>query len=500
MKSTLVSLSKLVGLDYLIHHESLLQKSDFAADALWSVSTGTFKIWAFGSSSSEWYFRQATAAAYHFGRIVTACGVSSVDIFLSRLMKQMDPTTVYFNDLSSKTRFYKRLMLAARLNGGVYNEMADMGRNVINSLRFLDKVTPYYNLNATYPVYSKVKYSGSLFDVLNLNDPISPWTLQQIFYSETGQRFEDVFSYIKPRPILVDEMQIFEAEMKNGQKVSISVIPPHLYRMRKLDMVPLTFLSKLLHVIPGTKPECSVVDFLINRFNFNLQKESNARIDLLRQYGVSPKLPIPLLFSKSRSIKFPLRIAAPVPSLSGPCIMVSDLLQFQKVEIDSKKASTVINAFCDALFKNQRIIADISNNNIVSCGNSLSLVKFASLATITHESMHNLSNLAFSLSIKDESGSLKYGNALNIAQSHIAKSLNGEYSGLARSLMESHAPQIISLSESMVHIMNMAHETKDQSLLFPLAAGSTAKFFSKSSNHTKFPFFLYKFLPKSNNC
>jgi hypothetical protein len=254
-------------------------------------------------------------------------------------------------------------------NGGVYEEMAEMVRTFINATR----VNPNYQR-------AFVEAANAFLPDLPPFDPNSASHVMNLFEQEVGREFSSIFRKLSPIPIERGDLVSHSAVLRSGQPVTITIMRPHVKRMRTMDLIPFRAFNWLFQKIPGLSHEQKVAQVLMDRLTFSIEKEIDSRSRVLKSYGVDVMEYEPTdLIRKARDISPYLHVPTPLPSLCGQHIMVSDVEGDVIMPMSASSAWTLIEATSELAFVKNCVIADLGRPNVRKFGSKISFRRFSSL-------------------------------------------------------------------------------------------------------------------------
>ena len=218
---SLINIAQFLSTDYLIHHkEAYRVMNDKMSDSLFALSIHKPFLWILKNNESKYLVRQVAASVYNFMRFSVSFGVSSTDLVCSKVFHAFLPQNQQFSDIASKQRFYKRMMLTLRLNGGPYKEL----HNIISGAMGLTLPPPFLSqfpslkalqeANKQYPVVRRELKNNELHSIatlfssgkqqtgetMNNEEKITLQELENLFSKQVGVRMNSVFKSIIKKP------------------------------------------------------------------------------------------------------------------------------------------------------------------------------------------------------------------------------------------------------------------------------------------------------------
>ena len=547
-KTSVFDIFRFLSIDYLIHHKDAYKViNDKMSDSLFALSVNKPILWLIKDPESKYLVRQVAASMYNFMRFSVSFGVSSTDLVISKVINAFYPTNQQFSSLASKQRFYKRMMLTMRQNGGPYEELhhiisSTIGSSLPNS--FLQKVPTFralHSINKQYPIVkknSKIQDPG-FFSLLSnsFNTAISQTNnqkrksnqqqntqnqrhnkqkenqthqeeptmrldeLQKLFYQQTGTRINAVFSKLTRKAYKQNEFYIFNGELRTGERVSISILPKHVERMWKLNKLPFAIFRNILRIVPFLSTEKAIFDSIYSRLSIDLKEEAKARVNILQEYDVDFSRNASLIFRQSQRISLPIRVPAPIPHLCTSNILVTERIPTPlKGKIPTSVALNLSEAFADLLFKHEICVPRIYKRNILYGKEGIALSRYAPLTFISGDMLHSTIQLQHCITNQRLKDALYHADILGLSKKSIEKSikLNIIEPSVFREFTRRHSDEVLSLAEAGVNIYALKEATGRQSVLMPEILGIAAKRASPRLNQSNFPYSLFgwtKFIP-----
>jgi hypothetical protein len=346
-----------VGADFVVHSPSLLRSSTSTVlDGTWNLANTTFACYLVSNPESEYRIRQIAASFLHFHRLCVTSVHSVLDLSVSRFARLLFRDVPAFASSASKDRAIKRLRLTLLRNGGVYSDACQIVDNFLG-------LSPTPLEPAAYP---------------NCQTPTRQ-TIAAIIESDLGLRVRDAFSALSTTPSAVSGCVFhYDARLRSGEPVTVSIVPPHLSRMREYDLFPFRVLASLLAF---SGPEGNLLDACVDRLSFSMRKEWQARKKLLENFGVRFDGQVRDCFKKSKSLNLGVFVPAPIPDLSADHVMVTDQHFYEKPIAATSKIVNAVGRFERQLSAhNGLVLPNVSLSNIRVLNGRVSLDRFASLA------------------------------------------------------------------------------------------------------------------------
>lgn len=357
-KAIFKSLLYTFGTDFVIHNTNCYHYANNAlCDFVYSTATHNALLWVIEDPNSKFFIRQAATSAYHFNRLLSSLILSSVDYSISNVfdffsfITRLSPT--FFVD-KSNLRAFKRIMLVLRRNGGVYEDMFELlssfyrtysveYENVLNSRTFY---TQDHHIDRKTITFKEAKQIIERELNIIFDDNFTPFNTNLI---KSDENLTDLYKNERKCRELFNinfykDVTTLDCRLKDSPNVAvtISVMPPHLQRMRTLDLFPLKVVSSLMGIIPFMGGNSQLFKATIKRLEWNIPKEVKSRRLILEKFGVDE-------FKNQNFLK--------VPKSNNSQKKLSD----QKETIEKDSEMKVINTkSVISLFKKSRQVAKIS--------------------------------------------------------------------------------------------------------------------------------------------
>lgn len=346
-----------VGADFIMHNRNVLESMNSpVGDMLWNFANQSLILYMISEPDSNWRVRQFAASLAHFHRFTTNLLISGCDSAISQAVSLVFPTINYFSSYQSCARMIRRMYLTMKRNGGVYEDMFKL----MNS--FAHFYPSYLPLFDELPIKKRSK---------RFESPIP------LIESELKMTISHFFNEFQLMPIESDGCtNSYKAQLKNGENVTITVMQPRVERMRKFDLIPFKLINFVFDIVPGLTPERNLMRSFINRLDFSLGKEYEARVRLLEILGVKCKKGSKDYIDQARKLNFPIFIPAPYMHLCTPHVMITD---FAPTKIPSKNMDIVTNVgkAVATLLSHNCIVSDLSISNLRFDENKISLARYS---------------------------------------------------------------------------------------------------------------------------
>ncbi|KAK8893695.1 hypothetical protein M9Y10_022122 [Tritrichomonas musculus] len=431
-----------LGTDFIMHNTTVFQSADNPiADAIWNFAHQNFALYLVSDPSSHFRIRQAAASAVHFNRFATNLFISAADYSFMSIFDYL-----FFNkqkswSRSSKERAFKRIMLTLRRNGGVYAELFELIESFASS-------DPAYDDLLKEPPFNK--FNGDYENDLTLTYAVTRKEAFKIIRDELGINPRKQFIDFPIHPTSMrNEISLFDCTLKNGERVTVSIFPPHLQRMRKYDLFPFRIIRNILNIIPSaysmesrqilptSKSSYSslrhrklqmifnlsssqfrlkvdaikaLFDSTVDRLDNNLAKEAKSRMKILNgiiglDFSLTNSMIARRYYRSINSGDLPIAVPPPLPNFCSDHIMVTLVEPHARVQKLSMKSNFDLARFSTLLYKktesivprigisNLRCKSSINNNLYENQKDLYSLGSYASLVRIESNKMKSICNL-----------------------------------------------------------------------------------------------------------
>lgn len=446
------NLLKYYSSDYIARNQTVF--GDTGANVCTAIGTNTFHWYLLGNRNSKYLIRQIIASVFNITRLTRTIGLSAVDMGICQIFEKLNPNMRVLNSLASKQRFYERTMMTFRLNGGVYEEMRDFFANSLLALPPNAKTAAFVAITTNYPV-RKSQYERS-------ENNITIASIKNLFESQTGYEFFDVFRKISSSLSGSQTIIKRDAIFRDGTRVTITILPPHIERMRQLDLLPFKALQFILNAIPFMTVPQNLYNSFINRFTWNIPKEISARRKILESFGINNDESHDLLISNVNRLGLPITVPPPIMQYCGRNVMVTarQPQQLPEKQLTYSIAKSCSEFFSRMLFTHNLVIPNISPQNILASDGKIALERYA---PITDFQASDLSNILIMLGgVKFNQTSLATQAAVNLNY-NVSKITNAANSGnlgpAVDEVLRHHAQQMFALGEGVLGLSRFKNET-----------------------------------------
>ncbi|OHT16593.1 hypothetical protein TRFO_41721 [Tritrichomonas foetus] len=483
-----------LGTDFVIHNTSCYDHSNQAFyDFLYATATHSMLLYLIEEPNSRYKVRQAASSIYHANRLFSAALFSSIDYSCCRVVNSV--LWRLFPDIMMKSnlRTFKRVMLVLRRNGGVYEDLFELISSIFRS----------------NPEYDRILRSRTFYK--SQNREISAQEAKKIIEDELNIQFDEVFTnFPKKATNSFSDVTSFDCTLKSEKNneivnVTITILPPHLERMRNYDLIPLRFFAKMVKLWPFSNGYGELFSACLDRIDWNISKEVEARKNILHSFdpnfidkkyrNFSPKK----IFDYSRKLNSHLYIPAPYFSLCSKHVMTSDVeYQGEIYKSDSSLTFKLVN-FTNSLYRNSQSVVtnlnitnirtpihdDLQNKNsnqiqnqsknsvqfakynLPNSKNEFSLKKFASLTNVNKEDIDRLGCLYASLIIDDQNLALKAATYFGIPREAAIEAIddkNSKYSKMAKNLLPNNSKLFLTAAETMMSLSSHVSDSTDNAV------------------------------------
>lgn len=441
------------GTDFVMHNTTAFQSADNPiADAIWSFAHKNFVLYLVSDPSSSFRIRQAAASALHFNRFATNLFISAADYSFMSIFD-----FIFFNkskswSQGSKKRAFKRLMLTLRRNGGVYAELFELIEPFASSDPIYDDILKKAPFN---------RYNEERENDLAISYGITRKEASQIIKKELGSSLGRYFIDFPIHPTSMrNEISMFDCTLKSGERVTVSIFPPHLQRMRRYDLFPFYVIRSILNIIPsayslGFRPfknstksslrrrklhkifrnsssqlrldfdaAKSLFDAIVERLDNNLVKEAKSRMKILNGLaGIDFTMPNSIISKRyKRSIdsnRIPIAVPPPFPNLCSDHVMVTLVEQHSHMQKVTMKTNLNLAKFTSLLYKKtQSFVPRLGISNLrcdsVDDNELVSLASYASLTRIDSNKMKIICGLYSYMLSNDKENAYFYARQLDV--------------------------------------------------------------------------------------
>lgn len=446
-----------VGTDFVMHNTTVFQSTDSPiADAIWSFANKNFILYLVSDPSSHFRIRQAAASAIHFNRFATDLFISAADYSFMSIFDFLFFNKSKSGSRGSKKRAFKRLMLTLRRNGGIYAELFELIEPFASSDPIYDDILKSAPFN---------RYNEEHENDLTLCYGITRKEASQIINKELGTSLRKQFIDFPIHPTSMrNEISMFDCTLKNGERVTVSIFPPHLQRMRDYDLFPFRVIRGLLNIMPSayslgypklfsknkspysyfrrrklqmifdksssklsleSDATKSLFDAIIDRLDNNLIKETKSRMKILNGLlGLDFTMSNSVISSRYKralnSGRIPIAVPPPLPNLCSNHIMVTLVEPHSHVKNLSIKNNFNLARFTTLLYKkthsimprlgisNIRCDSSIENNGIIS------LASYASLTRLDPNKMETICGLYSNILKNNKAKAYQFARKLEV--------------------------------------------------------------------------------------
>lgn len=396
--------------DFLFHSTGLYKHTDDAlCDALWEFSQGNFLLWLLSKPNSRHLIRQIPAGMVHADRFSVVSSYSVLDKLLSKVLYSDTFDSPVFSSKNSNKRVFKRLMLATKRNGGIYSDINEYIRVINSNSASLQKLAskPPLSKSKIKPTVEDVEESALReFLVINPNEgefQISFDEVRKIFEDELKVPLIRVFRSINERPkIMSNNLAVYDGELRTGEEVSLTILPPTQNRMNQIDMFPYKFISAISSVFPFFKTKKRALAYLVKRFQFSIEREVKARTQILKHYSIDVHMKPRDLFEAQQEM--PFYLAAPVLKYCSKHIMVSSRQPQGKLSTLSKDTTKqLISSSADLLSKRIMIPEATARNVMITKDGKISYFKTSSAMKVMENDINVLSSYMTAMATQRDS-------------------------------------------------------------------------------------------------
>jgi hypothetical protein len=251
--------------------------------------------------------------------------------------------------------------------------------------------------------------------------------------------------------------------------------------MRQYDLVPFRVMGGLLGIVPSLRDVRVLWDAIVNRLNFTIPREIEARTAILKAMGVDTDLPADLLIDDASAAQFPIAVAPPLREYSGDCVMVTGGWQKPIGALSKKNAHDLIDGSATLLFEHNLLTPDLSQANLCMSDGRLSLARFAPITAIDPVKLSG--GLRFAIG-----AAAKWERWINSGLARIGEK-PAKVEDVALRVLAANAGFAIGVGE-VIAGANLARESAGLGYcsLYPYVGGVLAKTFSPDSSHHSAPF------------
>ena len=358
--------SSLIG-DLLVHNTVLNSHSNNNyVDAFWNLQNNSLIPWMISNKESRSIFRQFFAAIMNHHRFSTVTSFSIGDYALSTILNQISPDTEIFKLSNRKKRVYKRLILACKRNGGIYNEIETILKTFSQHSKSLSNLINKSPINISNEIYFDQPTSELSTDIES-NLILSKEELEKIFLNDFNKSISTIFRYFDYYPIKITSNLIYyRGTLHSGKEVDIIIHPYHRKRLMNIELIPLKILKFFFTLIPFMKPLKYSLDYIIHRISTDLNNELKIR-------------------SKINNLNLPFEISKPFNQLCSKNILITNQLPYKISNKYNKNITENISKTISLSLMNNFLIPDLSLNNINIFNNQFSLTNLSSTVFLSKE-------------------------------------------------------------------------------------------------------------------
>ncbi|EAX86274.1 hypothetical protein TVAG_450060 [Trichomonas vaginalis G3] len=463
LKNQLFHFGRFYFIDTFTRKNKLL--NDKAIDGLSAVSTGNLGWWIIGGKDSSYLIRQLFAGVFHISRFTTTLGYSATDIVFSKLANKLMPNSTIFNDAAATQRFYTRLMMTLRLNGGVYEEIHQFIAKSLLSLPPNAKIAALTAITTSYPVCKKSNH-------LTLNEyPVS--TIKELFRKQTGYDFFNIFREISATLSASPSIIKRDGVLRNGIPVTITIIPPNVDRMRKIDLIPFRLLQIPLNILPFMKIQRDLYNSFINRFSWNISKEISARMKLIEKLGIDPESNFEEIVAQVERLNLPVTIPVPNTELSGDNILVTSRQPpaISQLPITKSIGYNLTEFFSSMFFRHSVVVPNIDKSNILFGNGKIALERYHPITDFDKDDLMNIILMTSAVSSKQQPLAERCATALCYNIHTIQRSAMEGNTGMAfKEVLKHHTPQMFAFAEGLTGISGIRNQTNSNWPVVPFAS------------------------------
>ena len=445
-----------LGTDFVIHNTSFYNYSNSKmCDFLWSVASHSALLYIVENPDSKYKVRQIASSVYHVNRLFQASLISVLDYSCSSVVdavvnsilsmfafekkKEQNKNQTRFRRVphigileSSSIRCFKRMMLVLRRNGGVYEDVFELLSNVL-------RMNPKFDEILRSQVFCEVN-----------NRPVSADEAKAIIEDELNVKFSDYFSNFPDSPTFVySDVSFFNCTMKKNKsefEVTIAILPPHLERMRKYDLIGLRFFSNVVRGLPFSKGYGVALHEVLDKVSsWNLKTERKAREEILKLYNIVYQGNPKKTFNQVKNANIPIYVYAPVSDFCSKHILITEVENTDEVlHSDRNLIQSLVGFTIDLYKKSHKIVSNLGYSNVRSSTNistpksylpfqdmfsskkfsNISLRKYGPLQQIKGEDIDQLGSLYASLIVDNQNTALKSASYFKIPKTVAIDSLS----------------------------------------------------------------------------
>lgn len=446
-----MTLNPLLG-DYLIHNTPLYNVSNTVLmDGVWNAFNGSFLSWVISSKDSDSIIRQTVAGANRYHRYSSTRTISFIDYLLSLLISQTNLSITHFSPEKSLIRAARRFNLTCQRNGGIYLEKKKVIAEIIKAGNLI-------------PENIDFEKDSTIRQILNLNQEL-PKTDNSISnqciklfekeFDASFATFFEKFNLISSK--ITDGVCIFNASLKGGVPVSVTVFLPREMRMQFIDSIPATITKYFLECIPFTGSISGFTDALQQRAYFALKNESDVRTALLTRLGVKFEGSPQEIVENVEKVDFPFDIAVPIPKLTTKHFMITSRIPTESPKIIAKEwVYKLAEGTARALFDHNILIPNVSSSNIVSAHGKCSLLRFSGGCTPNPAFLNNASKLFIAKVTNNKTVIPEIAKSMGVGFRKLDTFVNQPTFWNALPLCRKYAPEMLGITEMFSGLINNA--------------------------------------------
>lgn len=376
------------GVDFIMHDTGLYGSSNSAlGDCFWNLAHGSLALYLLSEPDSEYRLRQAAASLVHVHRLLATSAVSALDLGIANIVNAIAPSLPVLSLRNSKQRALKRLLLTLVRNGGVYRDVFDFIRGISpasHDLAAILRASPFTDIDET-------EWEPTRAEALSLIE------------SELNRRVHSLFSSFPSHPVEINgPFAVYDARLRGGRQVSVSIVLPRVERMRRYDLFPFKVIASVMTLIPGVSAERNLLKSLLQRLDVNVRREFEARWAILEEFGVDKDGDIREIIESSRNIDLPISVPAPLPHLTSEHVMVSDAQPHERVRSSGPSLAYSVASFTSKLsYRAGFLVPEVGLANIRVSRGRTSLARFSSLVKVERADIEATGRVLASLVTRD---------------------------------------------------------------------------------------------------
>ena len=277
-------------------------------------------IFSLASSESENPIELTFASISHFLNFTKAMLDNKTDQLTAKPISYITGKNEYLSPNNILTRNFIRIHDTFQKNGGVYKEY-------LIATRLFSPDYDKYNLNK---IVTPKKMNGSQQEEETKNE------LAEIFKAS-------IFDFKHP---FFNNFQIIQMELGadmpytvlsgflNKQKITLYFDKPRKRMMRKLDLLPFKAIYHITKIVPPLRGVSSDLKSIIDRLDYDINKEYKSRMKLLNVYGIQTEgRDFKDILCDVSSSSLPFAIGVPIKEYTTKHIMITSGLDTMKLNI-----------------------------------------------------------------------------------------------------------------------------------------------------------------------